>query len=100
MTEKNYGDKKKIAIQGKDPNGKWSWKPLAYRESSICHLCVILPPEIRVNLVLKHIHTANSRQTAIVATDNYCGDRQPRWRQITTVVIGRLCIFSFKLMWL
>ena len=24
----------KIAIQGRGPDGKWTWKPLAYRESN------------------------------------------------------------------
>ena len=50
----------KIAIQGKDPDGKWTRKPLAYQESNIFNLCVIRPPEICVNLVFKHIHAASS----------------------------------------
>ena len=31
----------KIAIQGKGPDGKWTRKPLAYRESNIFNLCTI-----------------------------------------------------------
>ena len=50
----------KIAVQGKGPYGKWTRKPLAYRESNIFNLCVICPPEICVNLVFKNIHTASS----------------------------------------
>ena len=50
----------KIAIQGKSPDGKWTRKPLAYRESNIFNLCIISPPEICVNLVFKHIHAASS----------------------------------------
>ena len=30
-----------IAIQGKDPDGKWTRKPLTYRESNILKQCVI-----------------------------------------------------------
>ena len=30
----------KIAIQGKGPDGKWTRKPLTYRESNSFHLCV------------------------------------------------------------
>ena len=50
----------KIAIQGKDPDGKWTKKPLAYRESNIFNLCVIRPHKICVYLVFKHIHAASS----------------------------------------
>ena len=53
----------KTNIQGKGPDGKWTRKPLAYRESNIFNLCVIRPPEICVNLVFKQIHTANSYTT-------------------------------------
>ena len=42
----------KIAIQGKGPDGKWTRKSLAYRESNIFNLCVIRLPGICVNLVL------------------------------------------------
>ena len=45
----------KIAIQGKGPDGKWTRKPLAYRESNIVRLCVTHPPEMCVNLIFKHI---------------------------------------------
>ena len=41
----------KIAIQAKGPDGKWTRKPLAYRESKIFHLFVTRPPEICVNIV-------------------------------------------------
>ena len=51
---------KKIFIQGKYPDGKWTRKPLAYRESNILNVCVILPPEICVNLVFKHTHATSS----------------------------------------
>ena len=50
----------KIAIQGKGPDGKWTRKPLAYRESNIFHLCVTRPPEMCDNLGVKHIHAASS----------------------------------------
>ena len=49
----------KIAIQAKGPGGKWTRKPLAYRESISVRLCVTHPPEICVQLVFKHIHTAS-----------------------------------------
>ena len=49
-----------IAIQGKSPDGKWTRKPLAYRESNIFNLCVICLPEVCVNLVFKYIHAASS----------------------------------------
>ena len=45
----------KIAIKGKGPDGKWTRKPLAYRESITFHLCIIRPPEICVNLVFKRV---------------------------------------------
>ena len=41
----------KIAIQGKGSNDKWTRKPLAYREFLIFVIC---PPEICVNIVIKH----------------------------------------------
>ena len=44
----------------KGPDGKWTRKPLAYRESNNVHLHVTRPPEICVNLVFKHIHAASS----------------------------------------
>ena len=50
----------KIAIQDKGPDGKWTRKPLAYRESNNVHLLIARPPEICVNLVFKHIHAASS----------------------------------------
>ena len=50
----------RFAIQAKDPDGKWTRKPLAYRESNNVHLRVTRPPEICVNLVFKHIHAASS----------------------------------------
>ena len=50
----------KIAIQGKVQDGKWTRKPLAYRESNMFNLGVIRPPEICVNVVFKHIHAASS----------------------------------------
>ena len=48
------------AIHGKGPDGRWTRKPLAYRESNVFNLCVTRPPEICVNLVFKHIHAASS----------------------------------------
>ena len=36
----------KTAIHDKGPDGKWTRKPLAYRESNIFHLYVICTPEI------------------------------------------------------
>ena len=39
-------------MQGKGPDGKWTMKPLTYRESNIFHLCITSPPGICVNLVL------------------------------------------------
>ena len=50
----------RFAIHAKGPEGKWTRKPLAYRESNIFNLCVTRPPEICVNLVFKHIHAASS----------------------------------------
>ena len=49
-----------FAIQAIGPDGRWTRKPLAYRESNNFHLRVRLPPEICVNLVFKHIHAASS----------------------------------------
>ena len=50
----------RFAIQAKGPDGKWTRKPLAYRESNNVHLLIARPPEICVNLVFKHIHAASS----------------------------------------
>ena len=50
----------RFAIQAKGPDGKWTRKPLAYRESNNVHLLIARPPEICVNLVFKHIHVASS----------------------------------------
>ena len=50
----------RFAIQAKDPDGKWTRKPLAYRESNNVHLLITRPPKICVNLVFKHIHAASS----------------------------------------
>ena len=50
----------KIAIQGEGPDGKWTRKPLACRESNVFHLFVTSPPEICVNLVFKHVHPSSS----------------------------------------
>ena len=49
-----------FAIQAKGPDGKWTRKPLAYRESNNVHLLITRPPEICVNLVFKHIHAVSS----------------------------------------
>ena len=58
---KGWGsDLTRFAIQAKGPDGKWTRKPLAYRESNNVHLLIARPPEICVNLVFKHIHTASS----------------------------------------
>ena len=48
----------KFAIQAKGPDGKWTRKPLAYRESNNVHIYVTHPPEICVNSVFKHIHAS------------------------------------------
>ena len=53
-------DLTRFAIQAKGPDGKWTRKPLAYRESNNIHLLIARPPEICVNLVFKHIHAASS----------------------------------------
>ena len=53
-------DLTRFAIQAKGPYGKWTRKPLAYRESKNVHLRVTHPSEICVNLVFKHIHAASS----------------------------------------
>ena len=50
----------RFAIQAKVPDGKWTRKPLAYRESNNVHLLITRPPDIFVNLVFKHIHAASS----------------------------------------
>ena len=47
-------DLTRFAIQAKGPDGKWTRKPLAYRESNNVHLLITRPPEICVNLVFKH----------------------------------------------
>ena len=49
-------DLTRFAIQPKGPDGKWTRKPLAYRESKNVHLLITRPPKICVNLVFKHIH--------------------------------------------
>ena len=49
----------RFAIQAKGPDGKWTRKPLAYRESISVRLRVTRPPEICVQLVFKHIHAAS-----------------------------------------
>ena len=51
-------DLTRFAIQAKGPDGKWTRKPLAYRESNNVHLLIARPPEICVNLVFKHIHAS------------------------------------------
>ena len=56
----NKQDLTRFAIQAKGPDGKWTRKPLAYRESNNVHLLITRPPEICVNLVFKHIHAASS----------------------------------------
>ena len=56
----NSQDLTRFAIQAKGPDGKWTRKPLAYRESNNVHLLITCPPEICVNLVFKHIHAASS----------------------------------------
>ena len=53
-------DLTRFAIQAKGPDGKWTRKSLAYRESNNVHLPITRPPEICVNLVFKHIHAASS----------------------------------------
>ena len=53
-------DLTRFAIQVKGPDGKWTGKPLIYRESNNIHLRVAHPPEICVNLIFKHIHAASS----------------------------------------
>ena len=50
----------RFAIHAKCADGKWTRKPLAFRESNIFNLCVTRSPEICVNLVFKHIHAASS----------------------------------------
>ena len=52
-------DLTRFAIQAKGPDGKWTRNPLAYRESISIRLRVTLPPEICVQIVFKHIHTAS-----------------------------------------
>ena len=49
----------RFAIRAKGPDGKWTRKPLAYRESISVRLRVTRPPEICVQLVFKHIHAAS-----------------------------------------
>ena len=53
-------DLTRFAIHAKGPDGKWTRKPLAYRESNNVHLLITRPPEICVNLVFKHVHAASS----------------------------------------
>ena len=49
-----------IILIAKGPDGKWTRKPLAYRESNNVHLLITRPPDICVNLVFKHIHAGSS----------------------------------------
>ena len=42
----------RFAIQAKGPDGKWTRKPLAYRESNNVHLLITRPHEICVYLIL------------------------------------------------
>ena len=69
----------RFAIQAKGPDGKWTRKPLAYRESNNVHLLITRPPEICVNLIFKHIHAASSYTSVdnlfhsfIVLCENEC----------------------------
>ena len=48
----------KIAIRGKGPDGKWTKKPLVFRESKIFHLCVTRP-DMCQPCFYKHIHAAS-----------------------------------------
>ena len=50
----------RFAIQAKGPDGKWTRKPFAYRESNNVHLLITRPHEICVYLIFKHIHAASS----------------------------------------
>ena len=50
----------RFAIQAKGPDGKWTRKPLAYRESNNVHLLITRPHEICVYLIFKHIHATSS----------------------------------------
>ena len=52
-------DLTRFAIQAKGPDGKWTRKPLAYRESISVRLRVTRPSEICVQLLFKHIHAAS-----------------------------------------
>ena len=52
---KRSPDLTRFAIQAKGPDGKWTRKPLAYRESNNVHLLIARPPEICVNLVFKQM---------------------------------------------
>ena len=54
MSSSNASD-----LTAKGPDGKWTRKPLAYRVTISVHLCVTRPPEICVQLVFKHIHSAS-----------------------------------------
>ena len=60
---KHFQDLTRFDIQTKDPDGKWTRKPLAYRASNNFYLRVTRPPEICVHLVFKYIHTASSYTT-------------------------------------
>ena len=55
-----YQDLTRFANQAKCPDGRWTRKPLAYRESNNIRLRVTHPPEICLNLVFKHIQAASS----------------------------------------
>ena len=54
------GSLTRFAIQAKGPDGKWTRKPLAYRESNNVHLLITRPHEICVYLIFKHIQAASS----------------------------------------
>ena len=60
-------DLTRFAIQAKGPDGKWTRKPLAYRESNNVHLLITRPPEICVNLVFKHIHAASENECFLMS---------------------------------
>ena len=56
-------DLTRFATQAKSPDGKWTRKPLAYRESTNVDLRVTRPPEICVNLVkVQQINNSRDRE--------------------------------------
>ena len=67
-----YRNLTRFAIQAKGPDGKWTRKPLAYRESNNVHLLITRPPEICINLVVFCNSSLKSAVSRTIACLNVC----------------------------